>query len=61
MPVTPPADAPVPAKRRRLRPEVAAELAARNRSSQLNALYEKPVKELDPEDIAVMRRAFFRG
>ena len=29
--------------------------------TEVNALYEKPVKELDPEDIAVMRRAFFRG
>jgi hypothetical protein len=46
---------------RRLRPEVAAELAARNRQSRLDALYEKPVEELDPEEIARMRSAFFRG
>jgi hypothetical protein len=46
---------------RRLRPEIAAALAARRREAELAALYEKPVQELEREDLAQMRAAFFRG
>lgn len=45
---------------RRLRPEVAAALLERRRQAQLNELYQKPVEELDPEELARMRAAFFR-
>lgn len=63
MSATPPAGEPAPARRpsRRLRPEIAAALAARRRDVRLNELYEKPVGELEPTDLAEMRRAFFRG
>ena len=55
--------APAPSRKapRRLRPEVAAELAARKRQAQLDTLYDKPVQELEPDELAKMRRAFFRG
>ena len=46
---------------RRLRPEVAAELIARNREEKLQELYQKPVDKLDPEEILRMKQAFFRG
>jgi hypothetical protein len=59
---TDPPGAPAPLRRtRKLRPEVASEMARRNRQTQLDTLYDKPVQELDPDDIARMRRAFFRG
>jgi hypothetical protein len=45
---------------RRLRPEVAAALAARKRQAQLEELYQRPVQELDSEELAQMRAAFFR-
>jgi hypothetical protein len=57
-----PSSGPPRARRpRRLRPEVAAELAARNRRAEMNVLYEKPVDELDPDELARMRREFFRS
>jgi hypothetical protein len=40
---------------------VAAAMAARRRTADLQALYEKPVEDLDPEEIAQMRAAFLRG
>lgn len=46
---------------RRLRPEVAAQLATRRSSAQLEQLYERPVQELSPEEIARMKAAFFRS
>lgn len=46
---------------RRLRPEVAAQWAARRREQELKSLYQTPVEELSPDDIAKMRAAFLRG
>lgn len=45
---------------RRLRPEVIAALADRRRQAVLEELYERPVQDLDPEELAHMRAAFFR-
>jgi hypothetical protein len=36
-------------------------LIARRRREQLDELYVKPVESLDPEEIAQMKAAFFRG
>jgi hypothetical protein len=44
---------------RRLRPEVAAAFAARRRETQLEEFYRKPVDQLEPEELAIMRAAFF--
>ena len=46
---------------RRLKPEAAAELAARRRQVQVQSLYERPVHELERDEIALMRAAFLRG
>jgi hypothetical protein len=46
---------------RRLRPEIAAELATRRRQTRLDDLYGKPVQDLEPDELARMRSAFFRG
>lgn len=46
---------------RRLRPEVGAALAERKRQAEIDELYRKPVQELEPEEMARMRAAFFRG
>jgi hypothetical protein len=46
---------------RRLKPEVAARLAARRRETELKRLYEQPVEELTPENIARMKAVFLRG
>ena len=46
---------------RRLRPEVVAQLATRRTASQLEELYQRPVEELSPEEIARMKAAFFRS
>ena len=46
---------------RRIKPEVLAQLTARKREQQLQQLYNRPVEELSPEEIALMRAAFFRG
>ncbi|MDR0788560.1 MAG: hypothetical protein LBG44_11965 [Gemmatimonadota bacterium] len=45
---------------RRLRPDAAA-LLARLRDEQLQELYVKPVESLEPDEIARMKAAFFRG
>ena len=60
---TNPNDVPTrPEKRaRRLRPEAAAEILARHRRNRLDELYMKPVESLEPEEIAQMKEAFFRG
>ena len=51
-----------PAKRsRQLKPEIAARLAQRNRARQVSELYEKSVDELSPDELSVMKAAFFRG
>jgi hypothetical protein len=50
-----------PKRVRRLKPEVAARHAARQRSEELQKLYEIPVEKLSPEDIAKMKAAFFLG
>lgn len=51
-----------PAKRsRRLKPEAVARLRSRRGEAQLDHLYQKPVDELSPQEIAAMRAAFFRG
>jgi hypothetical protein len=54
-------DVPVMARKtkRRLKPEVLAQQAAKRRNEELNKLYETPVEELSPEDIAKMKAAFF--
>jgi len=50
-----------PAKpQRRLKPEVAARLVAR-RETPVEDLYRKPVKDLSPREIAIMRAAFLKG
>lgn len=46
---------------RKLKPEVAARLAARRREAELRSLYETPVEQLSPSDLAKMKAAFFRG
>lgn len=48
-------------KLRKLKPEIAAQLAVRRREAQLRTLYERPVEELSPEEIARMKAAFFRS
>jgi hypothetical protein len=45
---------------RRLRPEALAALAARQREAQLQELYQRPVEELEPEELKRMKAAFFR-
>lgn len=46
---------------RRLKPEVAARLAARRREAEIKALYATPVEQLSPDDLAKMKAAFFHG
>lgn len=46
---------------RRLKPEVAARLAAQRRETEIQSLYQTPLEKLSPEDIARMKAAFFRG
>lgn len=46
---------------RKLKPEVAAKFAAFRTTERIKELYERPVEELSPEEIAQMRAAFFRG
>ena len=46
---------------RRLKPEVAARWAARRRDSDLRVLYQTPVENLSPEEIARMKAAFLSG
>lgn len=53
-------EAAVPRKRR-LKPEVAARMAAMKTAERLQELYQRPVDDLSPEEIAQMRAAFFRG
>lgn len=51
-----------PAKpQRRLKPEVAARLVTRRAEAALEDLYQKPVKDLSPREIALMRAAFLKG
>lgn len=50
-----------PRPTRRLKPEVAAKLAAQRRQAELQALYQTPVEKLSPDDIARMKAAFLRG
>lgn len=46
---------------RRLKPEIAARIAAQRSESRIQQLYERPVDQLSPEELAMMRAAFFRG
>jgi hypothetical protein len=46
---------------RRLKPEVAARIQSRRREAPIQQLYQKPVDELSPDELAAMRAAFFRG
>lgn len=48
-------------KARRLKPEVARKWAARRKEQELRNLYERPVEQLSPEEMARMKAAFFRG
>ncbi len=63
MPVLHPSSASTRSRKpqRKLKPEVVAQLVARRSESQLEKLYEKPVSELSPDELALMRAAFFRG
>lgn len=45
---------------RRLKPEIAAKFAAVRTAERLQQLYDRPVAELSPEELAQMRAAFFR-
>lgn len=45
--------------RRRLKPEVAAKFASYGRDEKIKKLYDRPVDELSPEELAQMRAAFF--
>jgi hypothetical protein len=49
-----------PRPKRRLKPGVAAQLAARAAHKELKQLYSKPVQELTPEEIRQMKAAFFQ-
>lgn len=52
---------PRPARtRRRLKPEVAARMARASRSG-VAELYDKPVEQLTPREMALMKSAFFSG
>lgn len=46
---------------RRLKPEVVARLRNRRDEVTIDCLYQKPVDELSPQEIAAMRAAFLRG
>lgn len=46
---------------RKLKPEVAARLAAQRRQHELKDLYQTPIERLSPEDLARMKAAFLRG
>ena len=46
---------------RRLKPGVAEKLVAQAIGAEIAALYDRPIEELSPEEIARMRAAFFRG
>jgi hypothetical protein len=52
---------PAVAARRQLKPEIAARWAEQARAGQLQELYQKPIAELSPAEIARMKAAFFRG
>lgn len=45
---------------RRLKPEVAAKMAARRHEAELQQLYSRPVEQLSPKDIALMKAMFFQ-
>jgi hypothetical protein len=51
----------VPRRLRRLRPEVAAEMRARNEARRVRELYSRQVAELSPREIALMKAAFFQN
>lgn len=46
---------------RRLKPEYAAKFAAIRTTERVRELYDRPVEDLSPEELAKMRAAFFRG
>ncbi len=48
-------------KTRRLRPEVAAAWKEMKKADQLKEYYQKPVEQLEPEELAAMRAAFLKG
>lgn len=50
-----------PRPKRRLKPGVAAQLAARAARTQVKQLYSKPVQELTPEEIRQMKAVFFQS
>jgi hypothetical protein len=45
---------------RRLKPEIAARLAAQQQEDEIQKLYNTPVEQLSPEDLAKMKAAFFQ-
>ena len=51
----------VPRRLRRLRPEVAAEMRARNDAKRVRELYARRVTELSPEEISLLKAAFFQN
>ena len=50
-----------PRRTRRLRPEVAEAWLAMKKAKQLQEYYGKPVDQLEPSELAVMRAAFLKG
>jgi hypothetical protein len=56
-----PADPAGGKRRRRMRPEVVRQRAAQRRAQELQALFEAPVDELSPDDLARMKAAFLGG
>ena len=51
----------VPRRLRRLRPEIAAEMRARSQADRVRELYSRRVAELSPEEISILKAAFFRN
>jgi len=51
----------VPRTLRRIRPEVAAEMRARSEANRLRELYSRRVAELTPDEISIMKAAFFQN
>ena len=51
----------VPRRIRRLRPEIAAEMRARTQANRLRELYSREVAELSPDELSLMKAAFFQN
>jgi hypothetical protein len=51
----------VPRRLRRLRPEVAAEMRARTQANRLRELYSRRADDLSPDEISILKAAFFQN